>query len=58
MPVTQELRKVAMKLPQFFYKVDSESWRKMESGEVVLQTWEVESSHNYENNQHLTQVKM
>ncbi len=28
----------------------------MEGGEVVLRTWDVESAHNYENNQHHTQV--
>ena len=37
-------------------QVDSNQWDKLEGGEVVLRTWEVESAHNYDNNQHITQV--
>jgi len=28
----------------------------MEGGEVVLRTWDVESTHNYNNNMHVKQV--
>ena len=37
-------------------QLDSDKWNQINTGEVVLRTWEVESSHNYENNMHVTQV--
>ena len=56
MTVAQELRKLAGRLPNIFYSISSEHWKALESGEETLRTWDVESPHNYENNQHVTQV--
>lgn len=36
-------------------KIDSEEWNKTQ-GQTVLRTWEVESAHNYENNQDVKMV--
>lgn len=36
-------------------KIDSEEWNKTQ-GQTVLRTWEVESLHNYENNQDIKMV--
>ena len=36
--------------------MDSSDWQKLENKDVILRTWEVESAHNYDNNQHVTQV--
>ena len=38
-------------------QVSSEQWQQTEQGEVTLRTWDLESSHNYENNQHNNQVR-
>ena len=41
----------------FAVQASSPEWDKTgDSSEVVLRTWEVESPHNYENNQHITQI--
>ena len=56
MTIAQELRKLATRLPNIFYNISSAHWKAMESGEETLRTWDVESPHNYENNQHITQV--
>lgn len=37
-------------------QIDSEEWNKTQ-GQTVLRTWEVESLHNYENNQDVKMVK-
>ena len=39
----------------FFGQIDSEEWNKTQ-GQTVLRTWEVESAHNYENNQDIKMV--
>ena len=40
----------------FLLKIDSEEWNKSQ-GQTVLRTWEVESPHNYENNQDISMVR-
>lgn len=37
------------------FKIDSEEWNKTQ-GQTILRTWEVESLHNYENNQDIKMV--
>ena len=37
-------------------KVESDYWISLERPDEVLQVWEIESPHNYENNQNTTQV--
>ena len=37
-------------------QITSDHWASVQTEDIVLRTWEVESSHNYENNQHQTQV--
>ncbi|XP_020615974.1 zinc finger ZZ-type and EF-hand domain-containing protein 1-like isoform X2 [Orbicella faveolata] len=54
-PVTLELKKFSNKYPELFFKIDSEEWNKTQ-GQTVLRTWEVESAHNYENNQDVKMV--
>ena len=39
----------------FYAQIDSEEWNKTQ-GQTVLRTWEVESAHNYENNQDIKMV--
>ena len=56
MPLAAQFDSLAEKLPQFFYRVDSEEWHDFIADDVVLRTWDVESPHNYENNQHSIQV--
>ena len=56
MPLAAQFDTLAQKLPQFFYRVDSEEWHDYIADDVVLRTWDVESPHNYENNQHSIQV--
>ena len=56
MPITKAIRVIGNRLPGLFYKTDSEHWKMVEEGIVTLRTWEVESSHNYENGLHVTQV--
>ena len=41
--------------PIFCPQIDSEEWNKTQ-GQTVLRTWEVESAHNYENNQDIKMV--
>uniref|UniRef100_K1PFX0 Zinc finger ZZ-type and EF-hand domain-containing protein 1 n=1 Tax=Magallana gigas TaxID=29159 RepID=K1PFX0_MAGGI len=36
--------------------ITSDHWASVQTEDIVLRTWEVESSHNYENNQHQSQV--
>ena len=38
-------------------QVDSDQWRRGSDGQVTLRTWEMESPHCYENNQHTIQVR-
>ncbi|XP_068674922.1 zinc finger ZZ-type and EF-hand domain-containing protein 1-like [Montipora foliosa] len=54
-PVSLELKKFSNKYPELFFKIDSEEWNKTQ-GQTVLRTWEVESLHNYENNQDIKMV--
>ena len=56
MPLATQFDALADKLPQLFYRVDSEEWHDFIADDVVLRTWDVESPHNYENNQHSHQV--
>ena len=56
MSIAQELHKLAGRLPGIFFNITSEHWKALESREETLRTWHVESPHNYENNQHITQV--
>ena len=39
----------------FCPQIDSEEWNKTQ-GQTVLRTWDVESAHNYENNQDVKMV--
>ncbi|XP_066271165.1 zinc finger ZZ-type and EF-hand domain-containing protein 1-like [Branchiostoma lanceolatum] len=55
-PVAAELHRLAKDLANTFYKLDSEQWSSIGNDQVVLRTWNVESPHNYENNQHSTQI--
>ncbi|KAI8488214.1 Zinc finger ZZ-type and EF-hand domain-containing protein 1 [Branchiostoma belcheri] len=55
-PVAAELHRLAKNLTNTFYKLDSEQWSSIGNDQVVLRTWNVESPHNYENNQHSTQI--
>lgn len=55
-PLSQELQKLAVTLPELFPNISSEHWDTVQTEDIVLRTWEVESSHSYENNQHFTQV--
>ncbi|XP_035685693.1 zinc finger ZZ-type and EF-hand domain-containing protein 1-like [Branchiostoma floridae] len=55
-PVAAELHRLAKNLANTFYKLDSEQWSSIGNDQVVLRTWHVESPHNYENNQHSTQI--
>ena len=57
MPLAAQFDTLAEQLPQFFYRVDSEEWHDFIADDVVLRTWDVESPHNYENNQHSVQVR-
>ena len=41
----------------YHYKVDSAHWQTVECRDEVLKTWEAESAHNYEHNQHHVQVR-
>ncbi|XP_073246845.1 zinc finger ZZ-type and EF-hand domain-containing protein 1-like isoform X1 [Porites lutea] len=54
-PVCLELKRFSNKYPELFFKIDSEEWNKTQ-GQTVLRTWEVESLHNYENNQDIKMV--
>lgn len=54
-PVSLELKKFSNKYPELFFKIDSEEWNKTQ-GQTVLRTWDVESLHNYENNQDIKMV--
>jgi len=36
--------------------MNSKHWQSVQTEDIVLRTWEVESAHNYENNVHFTQV--
>ncbi|XP_078346247.1 zinc finger ZZ-type and EF-hand domain-containing protein 1-like isoform X2 [Oculina patagonica] len=54
-PVSLELKKFSNKYPELFFKIDSEEWNKTQ-GQTVLRTWDVESAHNYENNQDVKMV--
>ncbi|CAH1794732.1 unnamed protein product [Owenia fusiformis] len=56
MPFATNLKSLALHMPQFFYPLGSESWEVVNMKDIVLRTWDVESSHNYDNNQHITQV--
>ncbi|KAL3875978.1 hypothetical protein ACJMK2_033871 [Sinanodonta woodiana] len=55
LPLNQNLTKLAAKLPEEFPDISSEHWASIQADDIILRTWEVESSHNYENNQHVTQ---
>ncbi|XP_064597879.1 zinc finger ZZ-type and EF-hand domain-containing protein 1-like [Liolophura sinensis] len=55
-PALMELCKLSHLVPDIFPKIGSEHWSQVNAEDVVLRTWHVESSHNYENNQHTTQV--
>ncbi|XP_078317573.1 zinc finger ZZ-type and EF-hand domain-containing protein 1-like isoform X2 [Crassostrea virginica] len=50
------LQSLSEKLPKIFPPITSDHWASVQTEDIVLRTWEVESSHNYENNQHQTQV--
>ena len=39
-----------------YVQVDSNYWKLLDTDEEMLKSWEVESSHNYENNLKLSQV--
>ncbi|XP_048575305.1 zinc finger ZZ-type and EF-hand domain-containing protein 1 isoform X2 [Nematostella vectensis] len=54
-PIALELRRFSTELPDLFFKIDSEEWNKAQ-GQTVLRTWDVESNHEYENNQDLSMV--
>lgn len=54
-PVSLELKKFSNKYPELFFKIDSDEWNKTQ-GQTVLRTWDVESLHNYENNQDIKMV--
>ncbi|XP_061181596.1 zinc finger ZZ-type and EF-hand domain-containing protein 1-like [Saccostrea echinata] len=52
----EDLQCLSENLPKVFPPISSEHWASIQTEDIVLRTWEVESSHNYENNQHQTQV--
>ncbi|XP_052765956.1 zinc finger ZZ-type and EF-hand domain-containing protein 1-like isoform X1 [Mya arenaria] len=54
-PFNQELWALASLLPDTFPTISSTHWQGLQSEDIVLRTWEVESGHNYENNVHYTQ---
>lgn len=56
MPIVAHLHDVSVKLPDVFPQVDNSFWQQMEQDEEVLRVWELESSHNYENNLNVVQV--
>ncbi|KAK3090627.1 hypothetical protein FSP39_013259 [Pinctada imbricata] len=51
-----ELQSLAKILPKVFPHISSEHWDSIQTEDIVLRTWEIESSHNYDNNQRVTQV--
>ena len=53
-PVAMEIRTIAEDLPRYF--MESNSSNDANGDRVILRTWEMESSHNYENNQNFTKV--
>lgn len=40
----------------FLFQMTSDHWQSVQTDDIVLRTWEVESAHNYENSMHFTQV--
>ncbi|XP_011420402.3 zinc finger ZZ-type and EF-hand domain-containing protein 1 isoform X2 [Magallana gigas] len=52
----KDLQCLSEKLPKLFPPITSDHWASVQTEDIVLRTWEVESSHNYENNQHQSQV--
>ncbi|XP_064626439.1 zinc finger ZZ-type and EF-hand domain-containing protein 1-like isoform X2 [Lineus longissimus] len=54
--VAEEVKKVAGKAPAFFEQVNNKDLESLNTQEVVLRTWNIESPHNYHNNQHSLQV--
>ncbi|XP_077868975.1 zinc finger ZZ-type and EF-hand domain-containing protein 1-like [Saccoglossus kowalevskii] len=55
-PVAENLRCIAPELPKIFHDVDSIAWKNVNQESVTLRTWNIESTHNYENNLHITQI--
>ncbi|XP_077980047.1 zinc finger ZZ-type and EF-hand domain-containing protein 1-like [Glandiceps talaboti] len=55
-PISEKLRTLAPEMPKVFHDVDSDAWRLVNQENVVLRTWNIESTHNYENNLHITQI--
>ncbi|KAL5017766.1 hypothetical protein ScPMuIL_005151, partial [Solemya velum] len=51
-----ELKKLSVLLPAIFPKISSEHWLSVQTEDIVLRTWEMESPHSYENNQHLRHI--
>ncbi|XP_070581030.1 zinc finger ZZ-type and EF-hand domain-containing protein 1-like isoform X2 [Ptychodera flava] len=55
-PIVEKLRSLAPEMPTVFHSVESEAWSTVNQEDVTLRVWNVESSHNYENNLHITQI--
>ncbi|XP_071131694.1 zinc finger ZZ-type and EF-hand domain-containing protein 1-like [Mytilus edulis] len=51
-----DLNDLAKMLPEIFPNITSDHWSTVQTDDIVLRTWEVESSHSYHNNEHETQV--
>ena len=39
-------------------QITSDHWQSVQTEDIVLRTWDVESAHNYENSMHFTQVNL
>lgn len=56
LPLMEKLQQLSALFPLMFWQYSSPYWNTAQTDSVVMKTWSVESQHNYENDQHTTQV--